>query len=184
MTAGAFVLKLKRLDKMRLDQLAHLNAGQGAQKELSDLLLYCEQTLAHFADPKTRDDLAQVDQIYVPTAGLFAEAILGRSNSAEYLDMERYFNWQDLPIPNEAPPISPVGTESRFQHGDVTVTMPEGNLQVINPVTLPDPTGLQGALAAIQNPNLFRDMSKSAELAGMIGNLTALAGQWARWPAQ
>jgi hypothetical protein len=174
MTTGGFVLKLKRHDKDGLWRLAERIV---MAEELVTLLQYSDQTLSFFEDAKRKEAMAQTDHVYVPTGGLFAEAILGRANSAEYLDMERYFNWQDSPIPHQAPAIQPVGTESRFQQGDVNVNVPEGNLQVINPINLPDPTGLQGVLAAIQNPNLFRDMSKASELAGIIGSLSALAGQ-------
>ena len=177
MTTGAFVLKLKRLDEEDIRKLAQRLGMDREVEELEALLKYSNRTLAYFENAKRREATAQIDHVYAPTGGLFAEAILGRANSAEYLDMERYFNWQDSPIPHQPPAIQPVGTESRFQQGEVNVNVPEGNLQVINPVNLPDPTGLQGVLAAIQNPNLFRDMSKASELAGIIGNLSALAGQ-------
>ena len=49
----------------------------------------------------------------IPTGGVFAEAVLGRSNSAEKLDITRFWNWQDSPIPLQPPEISPVGTGSR-----------------------------------------------------------------------
>ena len=177
LTSGGFVLKLKRLDKERLRRLASSALADAAVKRLLPLLEYADATLTHFETVQQKDGLARTDHVYVPTGGLFAEAILGRANSAEYLDIERYFNWNDATIPHQAPPVQPVGTESRFQQGDVSVTVPEGNLQVINPVNLPDPTGLSGVLAAIQNGNLFRDMSKSSDLAGMVSSLTTLAGQ-------
>ncbi len=177
MTAGGFVLKLKRIDRQCLLALAKKIGMDKEIEELMRLLQYADHVLRFFADDKLKDSMARTDHIYVPTGGLFAEAILGRSNSAEYLDMERYFNWQDSPIPHQAPTIQPLGTDTRFQPGNVSVNVPEGNLQVINPVSLPDPTGLQSVLTAIQNPNLFRDMSKANELAGIIGSLSTLAGQ-------
>jgi len=177
MTPGAFVLKLKRLDEEKVAQLAKKLGMDEEIEELVTLLQYSDQTLAFFEDAKSQGVTAQTDHVYAPTGGLFAEAILGRANSAEYLDIERYFNWQDSPIPHQPPAIQPVGTESRFQQGDVNVNVPEGNLQIINPVNLPDPTGLPGVLTAIQNPNLFRDMSNASTLAGIIGSLSTLAGQ-------
>lgn len=175
MTAGALVLKLKRLDEEKSQKLSK-SLGINME-ELKTLLEYSNKTITFLEEFKKSDEMVQTDHVYVPTGGLFAEAILGQANSAEYLNMERYFNWQDSPIPHQAPPIQPVGTESRFQQGEVNVNVPEGNLQVINPVNLPDPTGLQGVLTAIQNPNLFRDMSKATEMAGIIGSLSTLAGQ-------
>lgn len=177
MTTGGFVLKLKRLDRQRLLHLAKKLGMDKEVEELTTLLQYADHTLSFFEDGNRQETMARADHVYVPTGGLFAEAILGRANSAEYLDMERFFNWQDSPIPHQAPAIQPVGADTRFQQGNVSVNVPEGNLQVINPVNLPDPTGLQSVLTAIQNPNLFRDMSKANELAGIIGSLSTLAGQ-------
>lgn len=147
------------------------------QAELAALASHSDRTLTEFEDSTRRGARTRADQVYVSTGGLFAEAILGRSNGAEYLDMERYFNWQDSPIPHQPPAIDSVSTDSRFQRGEVDVTLPTANLQVVNPVALPDPTGLQGVLAAVQNGAMFRDMSKSTELASIVGSLTALAGQ-------
>ncbi|MGD9987038.1 hypothetical protein [Pseudonocardia sp.] len=174
-TAGAFVLKLKRLDPAAVKGLFGALGLTDVPAELDILAGFADTTLRSFE--KRHDQLSRVDDIYVPTGGLFAEAVLGRSNSAEYLDMQRYFNWQDSPIPHQPPAIDPVSTASRFQRGDVSVTVPEGDLQVINPVTFPDPTGLSGVLAAVQNPAIFRDMSGASQLAGVLGSLSTLAGQ-------
>jgi hypothetical protein len=53
---------------------------------------------------KEHADFAKVDfdLVSVPTGGVFAEAVLGRSNSAEKLDLTRFWNWQDSPIPDPA----------------------------------------------------------------------------------
>ena len=177
LTSGAFVLKLKRLDKEAVRKLGQVLRIDVEVEELVTLFQYSVATLSFFKADERKEAMAQTDHVYVPTGGLFAEAILGRANGAEYLDMERYFNWQDSPIPHQPPALLPVGTESRFQRGDVSVNVPEGNLQIINPVTLPDPTGLQGVLGAVQNGNIFRDMSKATELSGMVSSLSALAGQ-------
>ncbi|MFK7847687.1 MAG: hypothetical protein AB8G77_20510 [Rhodothermales bacterium] len=41
-------------------------------------------------------------RVPVPSGGVFAEAVLGRYNSAEKLDDTRFWDWQDSPIPNSA----------------------------------------------------------------------------------
>ena len=43
----------------------------------------------------------QRDERIVPiqTGGVFAEAVLDRANAAEKLDITRFWNWQDSPIP-------------------------------------------------------------------------------------
>ena len=107
------------------------------------------------------------DQVPIPTGGVFAEAVLGRANSAEKLDITRFWDWQESPIPIQAPDIAAIQTGSRR---DVDTTVPgqlgQPVLNIVNPPGLPDPTGMTGILAAIQNGNMFRDMSG---LAGTIG---------------
>ncbi len=175
-TAGAFVLKLRNLTEAQAQRIIK-QAGMNAPDvpDIVALLAYARETLEHFDQQIANGSLTRTDHVYLPTSGLFAEGILGVANSAEYLDMERYFHWVDSPIPHQAPPIAPVSTESRFQRGDVSVNIPEGSLQVINPVSMPDPTGLQSVLSAVQNGGMFRDMSKTSELSGIIGSLASLA---------
>ena len=55
----------------------------------------------------------------VPTGGVFAEAVLGRSNAAEKLDATRFWNWQDSPIPLQPPEIAAISMDSRAQAADV-----------------------------------------------------------------
>jgi hypothetical protein len=115
----------------------------------------------------------------IPTGGVFAEAVLGRSNSAEKLDITRFWNWQDSPIPLQPPEIAPVATGTRALPEDL---MP-GQLgaPVINvqpPTPLPDPAGLSAALGALASANLFRDMSglagtQAAAQAASAGTLDA-----------
>ncbi len=51
--------------------------------------------------------------IALPTEGVFAEAVLGQANSAEKIDITRFWNWQDSPIPILPPSLGPVSTDSR-----------------------------------------------------------------------
>lgn len=96
----------------------------------------------------------------IPTGGVFAEAVLGRSNSAEKLDITRFWNWQDSPIPLQPPEISPVGTGSRGTSENLTPgNLSSPVLNIVNPTSLPDPAGLAASLGAVSTSNLFRDMS-------------------------
>ena len=54
------------------------------------------------------EKILKSDLIPVATEGVFAEAVQGRANSAEKLDISRFWNWQDSPIPIVAPEISPI----------------------------------------------------------------------------
>ena len=107
---------------------------------------------------------AKVDIVPLSSGGIFAEAVLGRFNCAERLDLSRFFNWQDSPIPIQPTDIAAIQTGTRAQAENLTPGQFSAPLVSITPsAALPDPTGLAGALAAIQNGNMFRDMSGLAD---------------------
>jgi hypothetical protein len=102
----------------------------------------------------------RLDIIPLGTGGVFAEAVLGRSNSAERLDITRFWNWQDSPIPIQPTEISAIQTGSRATPEDVKPgQLSPPIVNITQPTTLPDPVGTAAVLAAIQNGNMFRDMS-------------------------
>jgi hypothetical protein len=112
--------------------------------------------------------------IPIATNGVFAEAVLGRSNSAEKLEYTRFWNWQDSPIPLSPTEIAPVATGSRATPEDLRPgQLGQPVLNIVNPTSLPDPAGLGAVLTAVANGNMFRDMS------GLAGTQT-LAGQTAQ----
>lgn len=107
---------------------------------------------------------AKVDIVPLSSGGIFAEAVLGRFNCAERLDISRFFNWQDSPIPIQPTDIAAIQTGTRATAETLTPGQFSAPLVSITPpAALPDPTGLAGTLAAIQNGNLFRDMSGLAD---------------------
>jgi hypothetical protein len=107
---------------------------------------------------------AKVDIVPLSSGGIFAEAVLGRFNCSERLDLSRFFNWQDSPIPIQPSDIAAIQTGSRAQVENLTPGQFSAPLVSITPpAALPDPTGLAGTLAAIQNGNMFRDMSGLAD---------------------
>lgn len=119
-------------------------------------------------------DEADARVIPIPTNGVFAEAVLGRSNSAEKLEYTRFWNWQDSPIPLQPTEIAPVATGSRATSEDLQPgQLGQPVLNIVNPTSLPDPAGLGAVLTAVSNGNMFRDMS------GLAGTQT-LAGQTAQ----
>jgi hypothetical protein len=100
------------------------------------------------------------DIVPLPTGGVFAEAVLGRSNAAERIDLTRFWNWQDSPSPVTAPEIAAIQSGSRAQSepgGPGQLGAPVVNIQ--NAPALPDPQGFVPALQALANGDLFRDMS-------------------------
>ncbi len=119
-------------------------------------------------------DAASERLVPIPTSGVFAEAVLGRSNSAERLDATRFWNWQDSPIPLQPPEIAAIQMESRAQSIDVTPGhLGAPVLNIMNPTSLPDPAGINSIMGALQNGNMFRDMSG---LAATVGLAQALSG--------
>lgn len=120
-------------------------------------------------------DFKKTEQTYVPipSGGVFAEAILGRSNSAEKLDITRFWNWQDSPIPIQAPDIAPLSTDSRLPPTEIeTGKVSSPTIGIVNPPPVPDPSGTSAVLNAVANGNMFRDMSGLA--ASIAANQTAL----------
>jgi hypothetical protein len=110
----------------------------------------------------------RTDVVPLPSGGVFAEAVLGRFNCAEKIDLKRFFNWQDSPIPLTATEIAPVEAGSRAQSEDLRpgqLGAPVVNIQT--PTALPAAAGVGPALAAIQAGNMFRDMSGLAQSAAL-----------------
>ncbi len=100
------------------------------------------------------------DIVPLGTGGVFAEAVLGRYNCAEKLDITRFWNWQDSPIPIQPTEIAAIQMGSRQSAEDTRpgqLSAPIIGIQT--PGSLPDPTGTAAVLAAIQNGSMFRDMS-------------------------
>jgi hypothetical protein len=122
-----------------------------------------DETDKEFADwTQKHVDFARVDfdLVSVPTGGVFAEAVLGRFNSAEKLDLTRFWNWQDSPIPILPPEISAIQSG---QHQPVEAPqagrLDQPVVNIVNPPALPDPSTVAGVLSALGNGALFRDMS-------------------------
>lgn len=98
--------------------------------------------------------------IAIPTSGVFAEAVLGRFNCAEKLDMTRFWNWQDSPIPVNAPDIAAIQAGNHTTTAATTAgTLSQPIINMSTPQAMPDPTGMQGILQVIASNNMFRDMS-------------------------
>jgi hypothetical protein len=131
---------------------------------------------------KVNDGYADSRLVALPTGGVFAESVPGRSNCAEKLDLTRFWNWQDSPPPVQAPDIAAIQAgQHTVQPADRPGGLDQPVLNIVNPPALPDPTGLGAAMAAALQPSLFRDMSGLAATAalaqaGMQGTLGA-AGQ-------
>jgi hypothetical protein len=168
-TGNTLVFRMKRVTDNDVLKNALVT---GKLKPLSDQPSAIEDFVAAGKDVVTSHD------VDLPTTGVFAEAILGRANASEKLDITRFTNWQDSPIPNLAPRIADLQAGGRAQPPlEAVPTVPGSVLNIVNPPAFPDPTGLAASLAAVQNGNIFRDLSNANVLAGVLGNLSNLANQ-------
>ena len=123
----------------------------------------------------------EVDIVALPTGGVFAEAVLGRFNSAEKLDITRFWNWQDSPIPITAPDIAALqagqqDTVDQPQPGSIEAPV----VTIQNPQPLPDPTSTGSIMSALTAGNLFRDMSGAATTGALAQAALAAAAQGAQ----
>jgi hypothetical protein len=115
---------------------------------------------------------AETSVVPLPSGGVFAEAVLGRSNSAEKIDLTRFWDWQVSPPPLAAPEIAPVAAGSRHQDEPLEhLAGAQPTLNIVSAPNAPDPVALGAAMAALGNGALFRDMSA----AQMMGRLTEQA---------
>lgn len=170
MIAGNYVVLRMPAFTARRDSVLSADAAAGAigaaqaawRRWLSDRGL-------QFGGPSTTEQL-----VPIPTGGVFGEAVLGRSNSAEKLDATRFWNWQDSPIPLAPPEIAAINMGSRAQASEARPgQLGQPVLNIVSPTSLPDPTGVGAVLGAVQNGSMFRDMSG---LGATIGLAQSLAG--------
>jgi len=132
-------------------------SGEGVEEEEK----WLEQTNIRVGE--RREEL-----VPIPSGGVFAEAVLGRSNSAERLEITRFWNWQDSPLPVTAPEIAPIAAGSRSEpDGTAPGQLGAPVVTVVAPPAVPDPAGLGAILTAIANGNMFRDMSGLAATIGL-----------------
>lgn len=114
--------------------------------------------------------------VSVPTKGVFAEAVMGACNSCEKKEENRFWRWEESPIPGEPSAIGLLSTDSRRADSPnleaKDFAQPIVNIQNVPGVA--DPTGLSSAMSLLGTANAFRDLT------GMDGNqknaAAALAG--------
>ncbi len=100
-------------------------------------------------------------RIALPTNGVYAESVMGACNSCEFKEEERFWRWEESPIPDSPTAILPVSTESRRAEPP-NLTAKDFPAPIINMQTAPaapDPTGLAAALQLLGTPNIFKDIT-------------------------
>lgn len=102
----------------------------------------------------------QSQTVPLPTGGVFAEAVLGRFNSAEKIDLTRFFDWQSSPIPLTPPDIAALPSASRQRAVDLsTSSLGAPVLRQTEATALPAGANSAAILAAMQAGSPFRDLS-------------------------
>lgn len=110
--------------------------------------------------------------VSLPTRGVFAEVFLSCCNATEKRDVERFID-PDQSCQKSAPEITGITPASRVQGSDTRPTdfaTPLINLQ--NAPAVPNPNGMTSALNVMGTPDIFRDLSRGAELLQFINNAT------------
>ncbi|MCR5867391.1 hypothetical protein [Aquincola sp. J276] len=120
----------------------------------------------------------QSQTVPLPTGGVFAEAVLGRFNSAEKIDLTRFFDWQASPIPLTPPEIAALPAASRQRAVDLTTSaLGTPLLKQTEPTALPAGANAAAVLAALQAGSPFRDLSATiAANAGLAQSGSELSG--------
>lgn len=124
----------------------------------------------------------QVEQLLtLPTRGMFAEAKLGHCNASEIIDSTRFWDWQQSPIPDDPSDIAAldVGTPSRTPPVASPTALPASLLNIVNPPSAPDPSGLATVLGMMSALGGFRDMSGRDTTAALLASLSNTSGQLA-----
>lgn len=124
----------------------------------------------------------------IPTGGVHAEAVLGRYNSAEKLDLTRFWNWKESPIPIVPTEINPLKANARgasqiFSDLKASGLDPQAvHLHTEAPTAgkaAAQGGGTEAALQALISAGMFRDMSNAAGTAALTGKTLQSAQQGA-----
>ena len=116
------------------------------------------------------------DIVTLPTRGLFAEAQMGHCNSCEKRDVTRMWDWTEMTV--ETPPeIGGISPGPKGQLPSIAPgQLPTNVIQITQPQTAPDPTGLANALNVLKTPDIFRDMAGLDEVSKLLGELAKASG--------
>ena len=105
-------------------------------------------------------------RVAIPSRGVYAEAVMGACNSCEVKEEERFWRWEESPIPDNPPAILPTSTDSRRAEPPnlEAKDFPAPIIAMQSAPAAPDPSGLAGALNLLGQSGLFKDIT------GLEGN--------------
>jgi hypothetical protein len=163
---------LDHLDNRAVEIIGSWVGFPTSDKDIDDAVQALDANLA--ANAQEPDLILNERLVTLPTRGLFAEARLGHCNASEEIDDTRFWDWQTSPIPHLAPEIAPTTpvTPQPQQPNLAPTPFPQSLVNIVNPPSEPNPTGLAAALSVLATPNIFRDMSGRAEVADLLKKLS------------
>ena len=100
-------------------------------------------------------------RVAIPTRGVYCEAVMGACNSCEFKEEERFWRWEESPIPDQPPAILPISTDTRrAEPPDLTAKdLPAAIVAMQTAPAAPDPTGLGALFGLLGQSGIFRDMA-------------------------
>lgn len=120
-------------------------------------------------------DHSQSRLVSLPTKGVYAETLLSHCNATEIRDLDRVIDEKNA-CRTEAPDIEGVSPGSRRSEVDTQpMGPPQSSVNIQQAPDAPDPTGLQGALNTLSQPDIFRDMSLGSETVNAANSLAQKA---------
>jgi len=122
----------------------------------------------------TDDDLSESKLVSLPTRGVYAETLLSHCNATEIRDLDRMPTERSR-CQTEAPEITGVSPGSRRSEDQLQPTLPESTVNLQQPPSAPQPTGLTEALKLLSTPGIFRDMSLGSETVNAANTLAKKA---------
>lgn len=104
-------------------------------------------------------------RISVPTRGVYAEAVMGKCNSCQKIEDDRFWRWEEEPIPDDPTQIGTTSTGTRRQlPADTKLTdFPAPVVAIQNAPEAPSPTSFSAIAGLLGQQNLFKDVSGLAE---------------------
>ncbi len=106
--------------------------------------------------------------VALPSGGFFGEAVLGESNAAEKIDLTRFWNWKNSPIPILPPEMAPISVASRARDVSFSGVDFAASLAQLKDLDVPPGSELDKALDAVSKQGMFENMSNQEVLGKIV----------------
>ena len=111
------------------------------------------------------EDPLDPTHLTLPSKGVFAEAVMGRCNSCEKKEEDRFWRWEESPIPDSPTTINPITVPvPQLARPELSVKdFPPPIINLQNAPALPEPQGFGDLLMLLSKPDIFRDITGLTE---------------------